>query len=76
MIQSQIIKNEPVNKTAIEAGRAGMLTASEGKVILPFLQWVGGKRKIVDRLLAKMPAGLDNYYEPFLGGGALDFFRN
>lgn len=43
--------------------------------ISPFLQWVGGKRKIVDKLLEKIPLGLElnNYYEPFLGGGALFF---
>ena len=42
-------------------------------IINPFFQWVGGKRKIVDRLLEKVPLGLNNYYEPFLGGGALFF---
>lgn len=43
--------------------------------ISPFLQWVGGKRKIIDRLLEKIPLDLElnNYYEPFLGGGALFF---
>lgn len=39
----------------------------------PFLQWVGGKRKIVDQLIKFIPAKLNNYYEPFLGGGALFF---
>ncbi len=39
----------------------------------PFLQWVGGKRRIADQLTALIPAGLNNYYEPFLGGGALFF---
>ncbi len=39
----------------------------------PFLQWVGGKRKITDKLIERIPTGLNNYYEPFLGGGALFF---
>lgn len=39
----------------------------------PFLQWVGGKRKITDKLIKHIPTGLNNYYEPFLGGGALFF---
>ncbi|WP_342259412.1 Dam family site-specific DNA-(adenine-N6)-methyltransferase [Candidatus Tisiphia endosymbiont of Metellina segmentata] len=39
----------------------------------PFLQWVGGKRKIVDQLVKFIPEKLNNYYEPFLGGGALFF---
>lgn len=39
----------------------------------PFLQWVGGKRKITEQLVNYIPNGLNNYYEPFLGGGALFF---
>ncbi|MCC8372200.1 MAG: Dam family site-specific DNA-(adenine-N6)-methyltransferase [Rickettsia endosymbiont of Pseudomimeciton antennatum] len=39
----------------------------------PFLHWVGGKRKITDKLIEHIPSGLNNYYEPFLGGGALFF---
>lgn len=39
----------------------------------PFFAWVGGKRKLVDKLLSYIPEGLNNYYEPFLGGGALFF---
>ncbi|KJW02665.1 D12 class N6 adenine-specific DNA methyltransferase family protein [Rickettsia endosymbiont of Ixodes pacificus] len=39
----------------------------------PFLQWVGGKRKIASQLVKFIPSGLNNYYEPFLGGGALFF---
>lgn len=41
--------------------------------IEPFIQWVGGKRKIADQLINFIPTGLNNYYEPFLGGGALFF---
>jgi len=40
----------------------------------PFLPWVGGKRAIADQIIPHIPTGLDTYYEPFLGGGAL-FFR-
>lgn len=39
----------------------------------PFIQWVGGKRKIVDQLIKHVPSEVSNYYEPFLGGGALFF---
>lgn len=49
-----------------------MVKASKNKA-QPFLQWVGGKRKIADQLIKYIPAGLNNYYEPFLGGGALFF---
>lgn len=43
------------------------------KIIKPFVQWVGGKRKIVKQLIRYIPRELNNYYEPFLGGGALFF---
>ena len=41
----------------------------------PFINWVGGKRKLSDQLVQLIPTGLNdyNYYEPFLGGGALFF---
>ncbi|WP_341794113.1 MULTISPECIES: Dam family site-specific DNA-(adenine-N6)-methyltransferase [unclassified Rickettsia] len=41
--------------------------------IKPFINWVGGKRKLADKLLSYIPSYLNNYYEPFLGGGALFF---
>jgi len=37
----------------------------------PFVKWVGGKRGIIKHLLARLPAKINNYYEPFVGGGAL-----
>nr|WP_250311766.1 Dam family site-specific DNA-(adenine-N6)-methyltransferase [Rickettsia endosymbiont of Oedothorax gibbosus] len=40
---------------------------------LPFFTWVGGKRKLADQLIKYVPATFNNYYEPFLGGGALFF---
>ncbi len=39
----------------------------------PFVKWVGGKRSIIEPLLARLPARMDAYYEPFLGGGAVFF---
>lgn len=42
----------------------------------PFLKWVGGKRSILPLLLARMPIEFTDYYEPFLGGGALFFASN
>ncbi len=37
----------------------------------PFLKWVGGKTQILDDVLARVPATMRNYYEPFLGGGSV-----
>ncbi|MDE2951008.1 MAG: DNA adenine methylase [Chloroflexota bacterium] len=39
----------------------------------PFVKWVGGKRSLLPELLARIPAQFNNYYEPFIGGGALFF---
>lgn len=44
----------------------------------PVLKWAGGKRQLMDALVARLPAGLfdgtiTRYIEPFTGGGALFF---
>ena len=39
----------------------------------PFVKWVGGKRNISEKLLTLIPKSINNYYEPFLGGGAMFF---
>jgi DNA adenine methylase len=37
----------------------------------PFLKWVGGKTQILDTVLGFFPKEINNYYEPFLGGGSV-----
>lgn len=44
----------------------------------PFLKWAGGKTQLLDKFLSFYPAELKNgeivnYYEPFIGGGAVFF---
>ena len=43
------------------------------KIASPFVKWAGGKRGIIKTLLSKIPLQFTDYYEPFLGGGALFF---
>jgi DNA adenine methylase len=37
----------------------------------PLLKWVGGKTQILDKLIAEVPAEINNYREIFLGGGSV-----
>lgn len=39
--------------------------------IKPFIRWAGGKSRLLPRILPHVPASIENYYEPFLGGGAV-----
>ena len=39
----------------------------------PFTKWTGGKRKLLPKLKELLPRDYNNYYEPFIGGGALFF---
>ena len=43
------------------------------KLISPFLKWVGGKRQLMPTITELMPKKFTNYYEPFVGGGAVLF---
>jgi len=40
---------------------------------VPFVKWAGGKRSIVGELRARLPEQFNDYWEPFVGGGALFF---
>lgn len=44
---------------------------AEPKPIKPFIRWVGGKTRLLPRILPHVPFSIKNYYEPFLGGGAV-----
>jgi DNA adenine methylase len=39
----------------------------------PFVKWAGGKKQLLSKLKERMPNSYLNYYEPFIGGGALLF---
>lgn len=39
----------------------------------PFLKWAGGKRELFAQIERRLPARIEAYFEPFLGGGAVFF---
>lgn len=39
----------------------------------PFLRWLGSKSSLVPEIMVRKPESINNYYEPFLGGGSLFF---
>ena len=53
----------------------------KNNIAQPFLKWAGGKRQLLPILEKNLPKELltgeiENYYEPFLGSGAMFFFLN
>lgn len=42
-------------------------------LVRPFVKWAGGKTQILAKLKELMPKQYNDYYEPFVGGGALLF---
>ena len=41
--------------------------------VAPFVKWAGGKRQLIPQIRERMPKKYANYYEPFVGGGAVIF---
>lgn len=39
----------------------------------PFLKWAGGKARMIERIVSRLPDRIGTYYEPFVGGGAVFF---
>ncbi len=41
--------------------------------VAPFVKWAGGKRQLLPQIKERMPKQYNNYFEPFVGGGAVVF---
>lgn len=63
------------NSNSLSNSIRSMKTGQIDRTVLPkpFVKWVGGKRGILNELLKYIPQRINNYYEPFVGGGALFF---
>lgn len=40
----------------------------------PFVKWAGGKTQLLGPLISIIPDSFNDYYEPFIGGGAMFFY--
>lgn len=46
---------------------------TDNNIMKPFIKWPGGKGEELKIVLNYMPKKINNYYEPFVGGGAVYF---
>ena len=52
------------------AGRGG---SADQVVAKPFVKWAGGKRTLAPEIAEHLPDDFNDYWEPFVGGGAVFF---
>src|SRR5260370_39545136 len=55
------------------AGETKVSVDAAEQRVAPFVKWAGGKTSLLPHLFPHVPLRLSNYFEPFLGGGALFF---
>ncbi len=63
------VLNEPIetyNQTGLEVSNY-----QASKKLYPILKWAGGKEQELKYIIPRLPESFVNYYEPFVGGGAV-----
>lgn len=72
MLLKPLPSPDPARTTAT-SGQIGDLESAAGITPKPFLRWAGGKTRLLRHLLPHFPEHFNEYWEPFLGGGAAFF---
>jgi len=57
----------------LEATSLAVEPISDRGRVRPFLKWAGGKRQLIPQLRRFVPSHFEQYFEPFVGSGALFF---
>jgi len=62
-----------VNEPVATYGQTGLdfVNYTEAKRLSPLLKWAGGKEQELKYIIPNLPEKFQDYYEPFVGGGAV-----